>query len=148
MKTIILFIVVLIFLGACSSLLRREREVPLEGRDYQFSIHEDFVAKKFILKLKSFSDQELCVSVDAWPNSLGQLSFADDYVYILVGDEKYPYLKARNFGYCVGSCEVRIAPRKTIKGFVSFPEFEDKAFIEVNSMRSLVYSVQPYFCEN
>ncbi|WP_339863481.1 hypothetical protein [Paremcibacter congregatus] len=150
MKIFNFYIVILVSLGGCSPFLNGDKDllVPVEGKDYALVINENYEAQRFILNLKALTDKNLCVSVDVWPNSIGQLSFATDRAYVLIGEEKYPYLQDRNFGYCVGICHIKVLSGKSIKGFVTFSEFDDEAFLEEKAKRNLIYQVQPSFCDD
>lgn len=93
--------------------------------DYSLDITTNDAEQRFDVALQSLSSKPLCVSVDSWPNSLGELHYASDYVAAVVGDNRYA-IRDQNFGYCLGSrCSHRIEPGQRLVGFVSYSAFPE-----------------------
>lgn len=116
---------------------------PVSPEDYRLEITENLQRRRFDLRLVSTTSRELCLGEHQWPNSLGQLHFAERDVFVIVADQKY-YVRAQNFGYPEGT--LRIPARGELTGFVSFDEIAAGWTVDPTTPRRLVFEVRPSYC--
>ena len=112
--------------------------------DYRLEIAENRDERKFEVKLISTTVRRLCINSAQWPNSLGQLHFARDRVYVTVGDTRYD-IKTENFGYPAGFLEIPAGGG--LDGFIAFDEFDSAWPTGSNTKPVLAFEVQPYYCK-
>lgn len=100
----------------------------------------------FSLVLTSKTDSNLCISVNDWPNSQGEVSGGGSRARVLSGQADYP-AKDVNFGSCVGpECTLRVSARSSVRGFIRYREFGDPGRIAALNPKELQYKIRPYFC--
>lgn len=82
----------------------------------------DNVEKQQIeLTYRNESKRTLCLSPEQWPNSAGKIDQGSDYVFLLVGDRRFP-VEDFNTGYCP-KCSTAVAPNQEITSFISYKDF-------------------------
>lgn len=118
----------------------------LPDNKYSLSVNDDLSSKHFTLKLTSFVDRQSCVYFEDWPNKNGYLHFASDRVFMAVLGKKLP-IKDRNLGYCVDGCYIEIPPKGTIESIIPYSEFESDIPLNIDTKKTLIYTVQPYLCD-
>jgi hypothetical protein len=112
---------------------------------YRIDIVDRPEEKRFLIVLKSLDDRSLCLGIGQWPNEFGQLDFGSTWVALKsAGDTYRP--RDTNFGYCPG-CEIRIAPRSELRGFIGYAEFADPATIAALPKRHLHFPVTAWICK-
>ena len=117
--------------------------------EYEFVVTESPSEPRFDVVFLSRSDRPLCIHQHSWPNSLGQLHFAGDHVFVLINGVQYP-IQDRNFGYCSPTtkygCYHRVRPGAELRGFVAFSEFDPQ--VRESQSRRLDFSIgAPAVCE-
>lgn len=117
-------------------------EQPLR---YRVEITDSPKQKRFIIVFKSLDNRSLCLGIGQWPNKLGQLDFGSGWVELKAGSKSFRP-RDTNFGYCPG-CEIRIAPKSELKGFIGYAEFADAATIAALPDRQLLFPVTAWVCK-
>lgn len=112
---------------------------------YRVEITDNPKQKRFIIVLTSLDDRSLCLGIGQWPNRLGQLDFGSSWVELKSGSKSFRP-RDTNFGYCPG-CEIRVAPRSELKGFIGYAEFADAATIAALPERQLHFPVTAWVCK-
>jgi hypothetical protein len=124
--------------------------IPISGfaeaaARYRVNIIDDPKEKRFIVVLKSLDDRSLCLGVGQWPNHVGQLDFGSSWVQLKSAAKSFRP-RDTNFGYCP-DCEIRVAPRKELKGFINYAEFGDPRAIAALPERQLHFPVVAWVCQ-
>jgi hypothetical protein len=112
---------------------------------YRVEITDNPKQKRFIIVLTSLDDRSLCLGIGQWPNKLGQLDFGSSWVELKSGSKSFRP-RDTNFGYRPG-CEIRVAPRSELKGFIGYAEFADAATITALPKRQLHFPVTAWVCQ-
>ena len=100
----------------------------------------------FALTLTSNSLGPLCLDIDQWPNSLGQLHMGSERAQVTADGRTYPAAD-RNFGYCVGPrCSIRIVRGEQLHGHIAYSEFQGWPHGEGAAAAHLSFSVRPWHC--
>jgi hypothetical protein len=131
--------------GSCAS---SQVRVPIRaqpGTDYELKWVSDERTAEFLLTLRSKTRKELCMSVDSWPNRLGQVTGGS--VKLKSGSSEL-VAKDTNFGYCVGAalCTIRISPHGSLSGSVAFKEFGELDMVRSLPKKQLIYDLAVFFC--
>jgi len=112
--------------------------------DYSLSIVANDAEQRFDIELESQTSKPLCLSVDDWPNGLGEMHYSSGHVFARVGEQRYA-IRDQNFGYCIGSrCSHRIEPGQRLRGLVSYAEFPGASLSGGSS--DLIFPLVPHFC--
>ena len=134
-------------LGACAATPPELVQFAGSPQDYQLESRADDAAKVFRIQIRSVSDRAVCLSVDDWPNRLGQVSGGGARAKFRTDGAEIP-ARDTNFGMCVGaSCTVRIPARGVLEGWIGYAEFGEPEAISARKTKQLVYSVAPNFCD-
>ena len=128
--------------GAISAIAGQRDSAPPR---YRVEIVDRPEEKCFVIILKSLDDRSLCLSIGQWPNEFGQLDFGSTWVALKSGGETYRP-RDTNFGYCP-ACEIRVAPRSELRGFIGYAEFADPATIAALPKRQLHFPLTARICE-
>jgi hypothetical protein len=116
------------------------------GTDYAFVAQANDAEKRFDLTLISKSARPICLSVEDWPNALGESAGGGGRAVLRTTNQSLP-AKDTNFGYCVGrTCELSVKPKKSLTGHINYSEFGDPALIKEDAGKRLEYQIHPYFC--
>ena len=114
--------------------------------NYHLQITDNAGARRFDIELKSFDERSICIVLENWPSSLGQLYMGSDIATLQTVSGDIPARDA-NFGYCPGGCgEHRIAPRGELRGFIAYSAFGDEDKIAASPHKHLNYFPWPYYC--
>jgi hypothetical protein len=142
MRTSTLAVLVSLALCGCASSPQRVEFVP--ENEFELSVAAAPGRQVFELGLTSKSDEAICLDVDQWPNTLGQVHMGSMRAQVIAASRTFPAAD-QNFGYCVGErCVIRIEPHQRISGFVAFSEFQ--GWDQNLSGAQLRYTVRPWFC--
>lgn len=129
--------------GAISAIAGQRDSAPPPR--YRVEIVDRPKEKRFVIVLKSLDDRSLCLGIGQWPNELGQLDFGSTWVALKSGGHTYRP-RDTNFGYCPG-CDIRVAPRSELRGFIGYAEFGQAAAIAALPERQLHFPVTASVCE-
>jgi len=133
--------------GACAKISPPPPVYAEVPRDYKITVNSDDNAKRFEITLLSKSKYDICISVDDWPNNLGELAGGPGRA-VLELDDRSLTPNDTNFGLCIGKrCTVRIKSHDKIRGFINYKEFGYSADVASSSKKSLAYFVKPYKCD-
>lgn len=113
---------------------------------YRVEINDRPQQKRFVVALRSLDNRSLCIDLEKWPNRRGQLHFGSTWVKLDTSEGSYP-ARDENFGYCLGGCTIRIAPRSVLTGFIGYAQFGRPAAILVLKQRQLRFAVTPRVCK-
>jgi hypothetical protein len=98
-------------------------------------------ARAFEVTLQSFDDREICLFVEQWPGSIGQVGEGADYVSIVHDGGRIP-IKDINLGFCYGGCGAqRVEPRGRIQARIPYAQFGPVD--EIASLRGKRLEYQP-----
>lgn len=73
------------------------------------------------LTYRNESKTSRCLSPEQWPNTAGKIDQGSDYVFLVVGDKRFP-IEDFNTGYCPG-CATSVAPGKEVSAVISYKDF-------------------------
>ena len=134
--------VVLIGVASC------KHEVVRPPQDhYRLLVTDNPEDTRFELMLSSMDERALCITVQQWPNQLGQLHMGSAIASLNTSEGVLP-AEDENFGYCPGGCGlIRIAPGADLHGFIAYAAFGDPMRIAADAARKLTYSVKPHYCQ-
>lgn len=145
-------LILLTILATCAACERSMANLPkwsIPDDEYEVVILGNHEHARYDVTFTSFSRRDMCLHVDQLPNSIGQLSFATDTVFVISNSKRHYYAEPRNFGYCVGEkCILRVEPGGQVSGFVKFSEFPSEAFANTLEVPRLVYKIIPSRCES
>jgi hypothetical protein len=142
----ILFVIAVILSILSCAINQPDPKFAQEGKDYELSWSANDDDSTFGLKLTSNSKTPLCISVDDWPDRMGQVSGGAGRASLTAVNFSAPSADT-NFGYCVGKlCTIVIAPYSTINGVINYKEFGDPDKIKSLHDRQLSYGISPFFC--
>ncbi len=131
---------------SCAGSRAQQTSTAIADRDYILTVKPNDAASRFDLALSSRSPKQLCLSVDDWPNSLGQVTGGGGRALLKLNGQDIPATET-NFGYCVGkTCQTVLQPKKVLTGSVNYKEFKDPQTLRDTSSKTLQYQVHPYFC--
>lgn len=78
-------------------------------------------SKTFELSYSNVTTNNVCLTPENWPAESGVLNEADDSVYVLIDDVKFPMLKV-NTGYCAG-CHIKVKSGQTVTSAIPYASF-------------------------
>ncbi len=95
------------------------------------------------VELHYVNNHERTICLDIWPNSSGAISFASEYVILIIDGTRYP-IKSMNTGYCAG-CVNKVAPGEEAFGYIPYRLFNIPESL-VDADKELELDVNGYFC--
>ena len=122
MKRFCIFIAAFGLLAACATDNRRRLARTPDLELITLTVQRDDVGQYFNIQVRSKANRAICIPYGAWPNSLGQIDMPPDDVFVDTPTGTFPATRS-NFGYCVGDCDLRLAPFGSATGRINYSEF-------------------------
>lgn len=63
----------------------------------------------------------ICLTPSQWPTEKGQIHFGGDYLFLIVGEKRYPIVDV-NLGYCP-NCYITVNPGESIVAKIWYRDF-------------------------
>lgn len=75
------------------------------------------------VRYRNDSGRRRCLLPEHWPNSAGAIADAEDSVFLVVGDRRFP-MELFNSGYCSGGCSTVVASGEEISARIPYKHFD------------------------
>ena len=89
-------------------------------------------------------NETVCVSQADWPRRSGDVDTMSDRMFLVVGEKRFPIADFTG-GICIGDCNIRVDPGKSIRGRIPYERFglPEQLLYE---KKTLIYPIFGDFC--
>jgi len=87
---------------------------------------------------------KVCLLPEHWPNQAGKINQASKYIFLVVGNERFP-IDEFNTGYCPGGCALVVRPGQTVSSSISYNDFRLPSNL-VHAAKRLEFSLTAFTC--
>jgi hypothetical protein len=117
-----------------------------EPQDFSFSVVNNPNGKRYDIALTSSATAPLCLLKENWPTEDG--TFPTGYEgAVLTMTTSLLQPNAVMTVYSPGGCgEVRLEPGQTLRSRIAYAAFGDAEIVAVDPVRSISFSVHPFYC--
>lgn len=150
-KTVIIIAIALVSASCATKKEVGEQFVPSDM--YDLSLSYDKKLKAFMLELKSYADEEICIPEMNWTDEKGgHYFFGDKRVYFLYGDVRYDMRVVSYSDYCtavkVNDCMKILKKGNQIIGKLPIKDFSapSEVYLSKDFEPRLHYSYTPRYC--
>lgn len=110
--------------------------------DYQLV---DNPAKRRIeLSWRNTSNKTVCLEPALWPNQAGKIDQAQDYLFLIIGEERFP-IENFNTGFCLGGCPTYVEAGERTEAFLTYADFHLPERL-ISQPKALEFSPSGYVC--
>ncbi len=141
MKTHLIILSILGFtLCGCKTTSPKPQHFPVVVQD-------NAEEQKFDISMQNTTAKAVCISVENWPNNIGELHYAADILYIEIASDTYPIFDS-NLGYCPKGCGThKIEAGETLKGNIPYKLFAIPEH-QKTSKKKLHFTPAAFKCRN
>lgn len=119
---------------------------PAVSTAFRLSITPNDALGRFDVLLESEDAHPLCLTIEQWPNPLGQLGGWKGQAKVVLADAELSS-KLNNFGYCPINCTgLTITRKQPLHGFIAYDQFASPEPLATVADKRLVFDVQPSVC--